>query len=244
MADYFGIGRCFPGSIQRELRNTHIVVTLLVMAWKWAFYPGRCIKDSRRFRSAVSFTENFRYVVRFSADLDQPLVSRTIISSHQLRGEITLTVKFAALMLYSGLFLAQPGTMDVPVNEPHVVRVDENITLTGQMETISTPSRQEFQVYVTGSPDSKRGLLLVHEWWGLTEHIKAEADYWATRGYRVMAPDLYDGRIAHTSREGARYMHAIDQRIANNKLGAVLKAIRMADMPVFALGWCFGGVHQ
>ena len=36
-------------------------------------------------------------------------------------------------------------------------------------------------------------------------------------------------------------MHAIDQRIANNKLGAVLKAIRMADMPVFALGWCFGG---
>ena len=36
-------------------------------------------------------------------------------------------------------------------------------------------------------------------------------------------------------------MHETDQRIANNKLGAVLEAIRKANRSVFALGWCFGG---
>lgn len=37
-------------------------------------------------------------------------------------------------------------------------------------------------------------VILVHEIWGLTEHIKQVADRVASQGYYVLAPDLYSGK--------------------------------------------------
>lgn len=173
-------------------------------------------------------------------DLYWPSISRRIYIGRQFLGGFTLAINFTASILLAGLFLADPGT-DVPVKETHVLRAETGSSIAGRMETLYTLSRQEFQVYVTGSQDAERGLLLVHEWWGLTEHLKVEADYWASRGFRVFAPDLYDGRIPRTSRAAARIMQAIDQPLANSKMGAVLDVMAQAGIQAFALGWCFGG---
>jgi hypothetical protein len=40
------------------------------------------------------------------------------------------------------------------------------------------------------------GLLLFHEWWGLTEEIKTVARRLAREGYIVLATDFYGGRVA------------------------------------------------
>ena len=45
-----------------------------------------------------------------------------------------------------------------------------------------------------GTP--KGGLLVIHEWWGLNDLVKHEADRLAQEGYLAVAVDLYKGKVA------------------------------------------------
>jgi carboxymethylenebutenolidase len=45
------------------------------------------------------------------------------------------------------------------------------------------------------------GVLLLHAWWGWTEVVKQAAEQLAGRGFTVLAPDLYSGRLAKTVEE-------------------------------------------
>jgi len=42
----------------------------------------------------------------------------------------------------------------------------------------------------------KGGVVVIQEWWGLNDHIKDVALRVAELGYMVIAPDLYDGKVA------------------------------------------------
>ncbi|HKG70742.1 MAG TPA: dienelactone hydrolase family protein, partial [Nitrososphaeraceae archaeon] len=42
-------------------------------------------------------------------------------------------------------------------------------------------------------------VIIIHEWWGLNEHIKNQADILAKEGYVVLAVDLYGGEVATDS---------------------------------------------
>ncbi len=54
-----------------------------------------------------------------------------------------------------------------------------------------TTNDGSFPVYVTRpSGDIKGGLVVIHEVWGLVDHIKAVADRFAGEGYVVVAPNL------------------------------------------------------
>ncbi|MDX2077337.1 MAG: dienelactone hydrolase family protein [bacterium] len=43
------------------------------------------------------------------------------------------------------------------------------------------------------------GIVLVHDWWGLTSVIRRIADRFAEMGYYVIVPDLFDGQTANTA---------------------------------------------
>ena len=50
----------------------------------------------------------------------------------------------------------------------------------------------------------KPGLILIHEWWGLNDHVKDLTSRFAEEGYAVLAPDLYDGPAQRTrKRQGS-----------------------------------------
>jgi carboxymethylenebutenolidase len=88
-------------------------------------------------------------------------------------------------------------------------------------------------------------LVVVHEWWGLNDHIKHWADRLAADGYAALAVDLYEGRVAETPDSAMAYMKRVDQKRATETLLAAhaflasddrVRAVRRA-----AIGWCFGG---
>jgi carboxymethylenebutenolidase len=54
------------------------------------------------------------------------------------------------------------------------------------------------------------GLLVLHAWWGLNDTIKAVCDRLAGAGFVAYAPDLYNGRIAHTIAEAERLGSELD----------------------------------
>jgi len=88
-------------------------------------------------------------------------------------------------------------------------------------------------------------LVVIHEWWGLNDHIKHWADRLAADGYAAVAVDLYGGTNATTPDEAMKAMKAVDP---DKAVKTMLAAYRfLADDPrVMAkkrgsIGWCFGG---
>ncbi|QEP42635.1 dienelactone hydrolase family protein [Ectothiorhodospiraceae bacterium BW-2] len=66
--------------------------------------------------------------------------------------------------------------------------------------------------YVVGPEESKRALLILHEWWGVKPHNRKLADHFATMGYRVMIADLFDGRVTDSSEEASLWMRELNEQ--------------------------------
>jgi carboxymethylenebutenolidase len=92
---------------------------------------------------------------------------------------------------------------------------------------------------------TRPGLIVIQEWWGLNDNIRAMTRRLAGQGYNALAVDLYEGEVAETPKKARSLM----QEAMNNKsrLQANLKqAYQYLDQEVGApkigvIGWCFGG---
>lgn len=87
-------------------------------------------------------------------------------------------------------------------------------------------------------------VLLIHEWWGLNDQIKAVAAELATLGYVALAVDLYGQPAATTPDEAKALMGALQPAEATDTLVswiAWLRAHERSTGKVATLGWCFGG---
>lgn len=88
-------------------------------------------------------------------------------------------------------------------------------------------------------------VLVIHEWWGLNDHIRHWADRLAADGYAALAVDLYDGRIATRPGEAIELMREVEQEPSLAILRAAAEYLR-TDPQIMAprtavMGWCFGG---
>ena len=89
------------------------------------------------------------------------------------------------------------------------------------------------------------GLVLVQEWWGLVDHIKDVADRFASAGFVVLAPDLYDGQQTKSPDQAAKMFMALRiAEAAKDIRGAARHLIARDDVSpkkVGVLGFCMGG---
>ncbi|RDD63033.1 dienelactone hydrolase family protein [Ferruginivarius sediminum] len=88
-------------------------------------------------------------------------------------------------------------------------------------------------------------VLLIHEWWGLNDQIKAvAAELAAKHGYVALAVDLYGGEVAETPEKARALMGAVDDEAATDALASWIAWLRRHDKTtdkVGTVGWCFGG---
>ncbi|WP_327664828.1 MULTISPECIES: dienelactone hydrolase family protein [unclassified Streptomyces] len=89
------------------------------------------------------------------------------------------------------------------------------------------------------------GVIVIQEWWGLTDHIADVADRLAAEGFVALAPDLYGGNVAHDSGEAFRMMQDLPvERGVELLSGAVdhlLALPQTTSDTVGAVGFCMGG---
>ncbi|MEB2310856.1 MAG: dienelactone hydrolase family protein [Sorangiineae bacterium] len=89
------------------------------------------------------------------------------------------------------------------------------------------------------------GLVVIHEWWGLDDHIERWSDRLAEDGYAALAVDLFDGKIATRPEDAAAQVKALDATRARTTLLAASHFLRtdprVRAEKVGAIGWCFGG---
>ena len=87
-------------------------------------------------------------------------------------------------------------------------------------------------------------LLLIHEWWGLNDQIKAVTAEFAKQGYLALAVDLYGGKVASRADDARAYAGAVDQAAATDAVkswGRWLKTHAKGTGKLGTVGWCFGG---
>jgi len=92
------------------------------------------------------------------------------------------------------------------------------------------------------------GLLVIHEWWGLNENVRAMTRRLAAEGYVALAVDLYGSEVADTPERARALMSAVDPKRAlqnlegaREHLAARLEATGDRDDRIGVIGWCFGG---
>ncbi len=87
-------------------------------------------------------------------------------------------------------------------------------------------------------------VVLVHEWWGLNDQIKAVAAELAREGYVALAVDLYEGKVGTTPDEAKQYMQGVKPDLATETLTSWIDWARKNEKTNDSLGtvgWCFGG---
>jgi carboxymethylenebutenolidase len=88
------------------------------------------------------------------------------------------------------------------------------------------------------------GIVMVHEWWGLNDNIKAQAKRLAGEGYTVLAVDLFNGKVATTPDSAMAYYQGAMKNVPAgqaNVESAVKYLHANGAKKVGSIGWCFGG---
>ena len=88
-------------------------------------------------------------------------------------------------------------------------------------------------------------IIVIHEWWGLKDNVRAMANRLAAEGYIVLAIDLFGGKVADTASQARQLMISV---VENPDLAAenIRQAYDFVDdtagaPSIGSLGWCFGG---
>jgi carboxymethylenebutenolidase len=88
-------------------------------------------------------------------------------------------------------------------------------------------------------------ILVIHEWWGLNESVRAMADRLAGQGYIVLAVDLFGGETATTPADARELMLDVVENpdVATENIQQAYKFLKdTAGAPrIASLGWDFGG---
>ena len=88
------------------------------------------------------------------------------------------------------------------------------------------------------------GLVVIQEWWGLSEQIKAMCDRFALAGFDALAPDLFKGVVVpyHNSEAAAKAMSSLNFiDAADETVRGAVQYLRRNGAKVGLTGFCMGG---
>ncbi|SDB83760.1 carboxymethylenebutenolidase [Raineyella antarctica] len=114
-------------------------------------------------------------------------------------------------------------------------------------QNVTFPSTEGEAYGYLARPESGEGpgVIVVQEWWGLTDHIKSICDRLAAEGFVALAPDLFGGWTTHDSKEASELMSRLPAEEGARLLGGAVDYLLGQDFVtgerVGVIGFCMGG---
>jgi len=91
-------------------------------------------------------------------------------------------------------------------------------------------------------------IIVIHEWWGLNDHIRDVAQRFAREGYAALAPDLYSrlgNKVTKDATEAAKLMEGLKSQQVLTDLNAVTRWLKQQPfvdpIKLGVVGFCMGG---
>lgn len=87
------------------------------------------------------------------------------------------------------------------------------------------------------------GLVMIHDQWGLTPHVRSQARRFAEQGYYVIAPDLFNRQTASTPQEAQVLIDQVGEAATAHVKAALhaLKTHHKCNGKIGLIGWGMGG---
>ena len=105
-----------------------------------------------------------------------------------------------------------------------------------------------FIVYDDAKKGKRPGVVVVHEWWGITKHVHGEARKLAQQGYTAFIADMYgDAKTADNPKDAGALSGAVRKNPAVMQSRFDAARAQLAKHPsvnakkIGAMGFCFGG---
>ena len=105
-----------------------------------------------------------------------------------------------------------------------------------------------FVVYDDAVTAKRPGIIVVHEWWGITTHVRGEARKFAEQGYTAFVADMYgDAKTADNPKDAGALSGGVMkdpsamQARFNAARAALAKHATVDPSRIGAAGYCFGG---
>jgi carboxymethylenebutenolidase len=95
------------------------------------------------------------------------------------------------------------------------------------------------------TPGKHPAMIVIHEWWGVNDWVKEQAEKLAAQGYVALAVDLYRGKSTSDPAEAHELMRGMPQDRAIKDLKAAFDYLEtrpdVNKASIGAIGWCMGG---
>ena len=114
--------------------------------------------------------------------------------------------------------------------------------------TTDSTTMTGYLAYDSNIEGKRAGILIVHEWWGHTDHVRKRADMLAELGYVGFALDMYgDGKKADHPDDAMKYSQMVMSNMDGAKARFEEAYKQLASDPhvdpnkISVIGYCFGG---
>jgi Dienelactone hydrolase and related enzymes len=114
----------------------------------------------------------------------------------------------------------------------------------GKMTSYNRPDGKSVNGYLAEPAQGAKapGMVVIQEWWGLTDQIKGVADKLAKAGYRALVPDLYRGKVALEANEAKHLMEGLNfGDAAGQDIRGAVQYLKKDSPKVGVTGFCMGG---
>lgn len=109
------------------------------------------------------------------------------------------------------------------------------------MDKVSFGPGRDIPGYVAGQKGAP-AVIVVQEWWGVTPQVCEHAGRLAMRGFRVLVPDLYKGKVGVDAEEASHLMDTLDFPAAVAEIGHAAAFLKQEGCSkVGIIGFCMGG---
>jgi carboxymethylenebutenolidase len=112
----------------------------------------------------------------------------------------------------------------------------------GSMIQFPAGDKQASAFFIPAKHKTNRVLIVCHEWWGLNDYIKREAEQLQNElgDVDVYAVDLYDGEVATDAGTAGKLAQGLDAARGNAIVEGLVKHIG-SSKKIATIGWCMGG---
>jgi carboxymethylenebutenolidase len=176
-----------------------------------------------------------------------------------MRSAHAISLFFAALLLHAcgeqgdetrttTEAMAEAHKDDAPIATPAVDESPATLNVIAENVDYGELDDKPLRGYLakpSGDSEGLPGLVVIHEWWGLNDNIRAMTDKLAGEGYVALAVDLYDGLVAEQpdqAHAAVQQAMAAPKRLEANIQQAIAYLQKeQLTRTIGSIGWCFGG---
>ena len=114
----------------------------------------------------------------------------------------------------------------------------------GTFISIKQADGGESRAFFAGPADARFAVLIIHDYFGISDATKQSVRHLGALGYRSLAVDLYGGQSATIHEEALKLMQSLDRKTTDKILESGLNYLKQPGRKIATIGFSMGGLES